>query len=73
MKVVDEVEKISNDEAFEMAKRLAKEEGIFTGISAGAAAAAAIKIGKQQENTDKLIVAVLCDTAERYISTALFE
>jgi len=73
LKVVDEVVKISNTEAFDMAKRLAKEEGIFTGISAGAAAAAAIKIGKQQENADKLIVAVLCDTAERYISTALFD
>jgi cysteine synthase A len=73
LKVVDEVVTISNSEAFDMAKRLAKEEGIFTGISAGAAAAAAIKIGKQQENADKLIVAVICDTAERYISTALFE
>jgi cysteine synthase A len=73
LKVVDEVVQISNDEAFDMAKRLAKEEGIFTGISAGAAAAAAIKIGMLQENADKLIVAVLCDTAERYISTALFE
>jgi len=73
LEVVDEVVQISNDEAFDMAKRLAKEEGIFTGISAGAAAAAAIKIGKRQENTDKLVVAVLCDTAERYISTGLFE
>ncbi|MDT8299855.1 MAG: cysteine synthase A [Sedimentisphaerales bacterium] len=73
LEVVDEVVQISNAEAFDMAKRLAKEEGIFTGISAGAAAAAAIKIGKKQENADKLIVAVLCDTAERYISTALFE
>jgi cysteine synthase A len=73
LKVVDEIIQITNTEAFDMAKRLAKEEGIFTGISAGAAAAAAIKIGKRNENTDKLIVAVLCDTAERYISTALFE
>ncbi len=73
LKVVDEIVQISNTEAFDMAKRLAKEEGIFTGISAGAAAAAAIKIGKRQENADKLIVAVICDTAERYISTALFE
>ena len=73
LKVVDEVVQISNDEAFDMAKRLAKEEGIFTGISAGAAAAAAIKIGKRAENADKLIIAVLCDTAERYISTPLFE
>ncbi|MCP4258391.1 MAG: cysteine synthase A [Planctomycetes bacterium] len=71
--VVDEVVQISNDEAFDMAKRLAKEEGIFTGISAGAAAAAAVKIGERPENADKLVVAVLCDTAERYISTPLFE
>ena len=70
--VIDDVVQISNAEAFEMAKRLGKEEGIFTGISAGAAAAAAIKLAQKDENADKLIVCVLCDTAERYISTALF-
>jgi len=73
MKVVDEVVQVSNAEAFDIAKRLAKEEGIFAGISSGAAAAAALKIAKQEENADKLIVVVLPDTAERYISTGLFE
>jgi len=70
--VIDEIVQIANTEAFDMAKRLGKEEGIFTGISAGAAAAAALKIAQKDENSGKLIVAVLCDTAERYISTALF-
>jgi len=73
MKVVDEVIKITNGEAFDMAKRLAKEEGIFAGISSGAAAAAAIKVARRRENSDKLIVVILPDTAERYISTVLFD
>jgi len=73
MELVDEIVQITNVEAFDMAKRLAKEEGIFAGISSGAAAAAALKIAKRQENANKLIVVILPDTAERYISTGLFE
>jgi cysteine synthase A len=71
--LVDEVMQITNAESFEMAKRLAKEEGIFAGISSGAAAAAAVKVARREENADKLIVVILPDTAERYISTVLFE
>ena len=70
---VDEILKVENKESFDMAKRLAKEEGIFAGISSGAAAAVAVKVAKRDENTDKLIVVLLPDTAERYISTILFE
>lgn len=70
--VVDEVIRIENNLAFEMAGRLAREEGILTGISAGAAAAAAVQVAGREENADKLIVVLLPDTAERYLSTELF-
>ena len=72
MKVVDEIVQIGNKESFNMAKSLAKEEGILSGISSGAAVAAAVKIARRKANADKLVVVVLPDTGERYVSTELF-
>ena len=63
--------KVSNDDAFAMARRLAKEEGILAGISTGANVVAAIEVAKRPENKGKLIVTVACSTGERYLSTAL--
>jgi len=71
--MVDRMELISNEEAIEMARRLAKEEGILSGISCGAAAAVAVRLGKLPESSGKTIVTVLPDAAERYLSTTLFE
>jgi cysteine synthase A len=69
--VVDEVLTVSNDDAFAMARRLAKEEGILGGISSGANEQAALELAKRPENKGKLIVTVACSTGERYLSTAL--
>ena len=71
--LVDEIIKVSNDDAGNMARKLAKEEGILAGISSGAAAWAALKVARRRENKGKLIVTVLPDTGERYLSTWLFQ
>jgi cysteine synthase len=73
MSIVDRVELITNEEAIEMARRLAKEEGILAGISCGAAAAVAVRLAKQPEFEGKTIVTILPDTAERYLTSILFE
>jgi cysteine synthase len=71
--MVDRVELVTNEESIEMARRLAREEGILSGISCGAADAAAVRIAQQPEMAGKTIVTVLPDSGERYLSTALFE
>jgi cysteine synthase len=71
--IIDEIYKVKNDEAFETARRLAREEGLLVGISGGAAAFAALQIAARPENKGKQIVVVLPDTGERYLSTPLFE
>ena len=73
LSVVDRVELVTDEESIEMARRLPKEEGILCGISSGAAVAVAVRLASQPEFTGRLIVTVLPDAAERYLSTTLFE
>ncbi len=70
--VYDEIIQVSAEDAFSIARRLAKEEGVLTGISAGANAWAALSLATRPENAGKVIVTIICDTGERYLSTALF-
>ncbi|MBI2421200.1 MAG: cysteine synthase A [Candidatus Hydrogenedentes bacterium] len=72
MSIVDKVEKVSDEEAFEIARRLSKEEGILSGISCGAAAAIALRLAGQDAYEGKTIVVVLPDSGERYLSTPLY-
>jgi cysteine synthase A len=73
LSLVDRVELATNEESIEMARRLAKEEGILAGISCGAAVAVAVRLGKLPEFAGKILVTILPDAAERYLSTSLFE
>jgi cysteine synthase A len=73
LSLIDEIEQVSNDDAIEYARRLAREEGILAGISCGAAVAAAVRVAKRPENSGKTIVVILPDSGERYLSSALFE
>ena len=73
LSTVDEIVTVSNDESVEMARRLHREEGITGGISCGAAVVAAVKVGQRPESRGKLVVAILPDAGERYLSSILFE
>jgi cysteine synthase A len=73
LSLVDEIEPASNEEAIHYARRLAREEGILSGISCGAAVAVAVRLAKRPENAGKTIVVVLPDSGERYLSSVLFE
>ena len=71
--LIDEIVQVESDDAMEMARRLAKEEGLLVGISSGAATFAALQVANREENTNKQIVVILPDTGERYLSTELYE
>ncbi|MDR3233745.1 MAG: cysteine synthase A [Planctomycetaceae bacterium] len=71
--VVDEIFRVKNDEAFEISRKLAAEEGLLAGISSGAAVFAAVQVARREENRNKTVVVLLPDTGERYLSTPLFD
>jgi cysteine synthase A len=71
--LIDEIIKVSDEQAIAFSRRLAREEGLLSGISAGAALYAAIEVGKRPENKDRLIVMIQPSFGERYLSTALFK
>jgi len=73
LSILDRVEQVTNEESIEMARRLAREEGILSGISCGAAVAAALRVAREPEMKGKTIVVVLPDSGERYLTTILFE
>ena len=73
VKIYDEIITVTNEEAFEMARRVAKEDGLLVGISAGANLYASYIVAKREESKGKRVVTILCDTAERYLSTELFD
>jgi len=73
LSMVDRVEQVTNDESIDMARRLAREEGILSGISCGAAVAAAVRIAGEPEMAGKTLVVILPDSGERYLSSPLFE
>ena len=70
---MDEVEQVTNEDAVLYARRLAREEGIISGISSGAAVAVAVRLAQKSENAGKTIVVILPDSGERYLSSVLFE
>jgi cysteine synthase A len=70
---VDRVELVSNEESIEVARRLAKEEGILSGISCGAAVAIALRLAREEQFKNKTMVVILPDSGERYLTTALYE
>jgi cysteine synthase A len=73
MKIVDEVLQVTDEESFDWAKRLHREEGIFAGISSGGNMAAAARVAARPENKGKMIVVIMPSIGERYLSTALFD